>query len=182
MDIITDFIDLAPADFVAHCAGRINPDWMLITGGNPQSGAATMTISWGAFGFLWGKHLALTAVRRSRHTLPFLLENKAFSLTFFDPSFREKLYWCGRNSGHSGVDKVAHCGFTTLYEGNVPFFAEAQAVVLCKLMYTNDIGRDGFINEALFNEWYGHGVHKGDMHAMLYASIERVLVKKDYSF
>ncbi len=181
MDKLTNFIDVAAADYVGSCAARINPDWMLITGGSIEKGAATMTISWGAFGFLWGRHLALAAVRRSRHTLPFILENRTFSLSFFDQSFREKLYWCGRNSGHSGVDKIAHCGFTTVYDNDVPFFDEAQSVVICRLMYTDDISPAGFSDKALFDEWYGHGVHKDDMHTMLYASIERVLVKKGSS-
>lgn len=177
MEGFPDFIDIDPARIVARCADGINSDWMLITAGNRTTGAATMTISWGAFGFLWGKNLAVAAIRKSRHTLPYIMDNKAFSLAFFDPSFRDKLTYCGRHSGYE-CDKISHCGFTTLFEGQIPFFAESQTVLFCRTMYAGDIERAGFIEQTLFDEWYGHGVHKDDMHTVLFASIERVLTKK----
>lgn len=176
MENFPDFVDIDPGRIVARCAGGINSDWMLITAGNRTSGAATMTISWGAFGFLWGRNLAVAAIRKSRHTLPFILENRAFSLAFFDVSYRDKLTYCGRHSGHT-CDKIAHCGFTTLFDDEVPFFAESETVLLCRTMYAGDIDRAGFVEQALFDEWYGHGVHKDDMHTVLFASIERSLTR-----
>lgn len=169
------FEEIDAAKFVGRCAEGINPDWMLIAGGNPQTGAACMTVSFGAFGFIWGRHIALAVVRQSRHTLPFILQNDAFSLAFFDPSWRDKLHWCGRHSGRDH-DKIAHCGFTVLYDGNVPFFAQSQAVLICKLIYKDGIERGNFVDPAVFDEWYGHGVHKDDMHDMLYGAITRVLL------
>lgn len=177
MSDLDNFREIPAADYVGECAKRINPDWMLLTAGNPQSGPAAMTISFGAFGFIWGKHLALCVVRHSRHTLPFIIDNAAFSLAFFDPSWRDSLFWCGRNSG-TDHDKVAHCGFHTLYADNVPFFAESSSVLICSLMYRGDIEAANFVNKDLYAQWYGSGVHKDDMHAVLYGAIDKVLLKK----
>ena len=177
MSDIDTFKTVSPADFVGTCAAGINPDWMLLCAGAAGQAPAAMTVSFGAFGFIWGKHLALCVVRHSRHTLPFILDNNSFSLAFFDQSWRDKLLWCGRNSGRD-VDKVAHCGFTVLYDDNVPFFAQSSSVLICKLMYKDDIKKSGFVDPAIYDEWYGHGVHKDDMHTVLYAAIEKVLVKE----
>ncbi len=163
------------ASFVGKCATGINPDWMLLTGGNQETGAACMTVSFGAFGFIWGKYVSLVVVRQSRHTLPFILDNKAFSLAFFDKSWRDRLHWCGRHSGRE-FDKIAHCGFTTLYDEGVPFFAQSQSVLICRLIYKNGVQRQDFVDQSVFEEWYGHGVHKDDMHDMLCGSIIRVLL------
>lgn len=175
---LKDFQEGDAATFVAKCAEGINPDWMLLTGGNPQTGPACMTVSFGAFGFIWGRHVALIVVRQSRHTLPFILNNNAFSLAFFDKSWRDKLHWCGRHSGKE-FDKVAHCGFTTIYDGNVPFFAQSQSVIICQLIYKNGVERKNFTDPAVYEEWYGHGVHKDDMHDMLCGAITKVLINKN---
>lgn len=176
MESMEGFKEVQAADFVGQCAAGINPDWMLLTAGAPNESPAAMTVSFGAFGFIWGKHLALCVVRHSRHTLPFILNNNSYSLAFFDKEWRDKLLWCGRHSGKD-FDKVAHCGFHTLYENGVPFFAESSSVLICKLMYKDDIKKSGFVNPEIYDEWYGHGVHKDDMHTVLYAAIEKVLLK-----
>lgn len=177
MNGLADFREVKAEDIVCKCARGINPDWMLLTAGAPNEAPATMTISFGAFGFIWGKYLALCVVRHSRHTLPFILDNNSFSLAFFDEAWKKQLHWCGRHSGRD-FDKLAHCGFHTLYSNDVPFFAESDTVLICKLMYRGDIEKDRFVNPALFDEWYGHGVHKDDMHAVLYGSIETVLIRQ----
>lgn len=170
------FHEIPAEEYVGKCAEKINPDWMLLTAGAPNAIPATMTISFGAFGFMWGKHLALCVVRHSRHTLPFVLDNNRFSLAFFDPSWKEKLLWCGRHSGKDN-DKIAYCGFHTVFVDGVPFFEESAAVLICSLMYKDDIKKSGFINQEIFAQWYGHGVHKDDMHDALYGAIDKVLIR-----
>lgn len=171
------FIEIKAEDFVGPCAKKINPDWMLVAAGNPDMGVACMTISFGGFGFIWGKYFAVIVIRHSRHTLPFIEANKAFSLAFFDETWRDTLFWCGRHSGRE-FNKIEHCGFNTLYEDKIPFFAQSQSVLLCNIMYRADTVPEKFVDPKVYDTWYNHGVHKGDMHAMIYASIDKVLIKK----
>lgn len=168
------FIAQSPKDRIGDCAQKLETSWMLLTAGNPESGPATMTISWGGFGYLWHKSLAFVVVRKSRHTLPYIEQNNAFSLSLFDEQYRDRLTYCGRVSGVR-EDKIAHCGFTTAFSGQVPFFIQARTVLVCSVMYAGDIEEAKFMQPAIFQQWYTTGEHAGDMHRFFCASVDQVL-------
>lgn len=171
------FTAQSPKERIGDCAHRLETSWMLLTAGNPQTGVATMTINWGGFGYLWHRSLAFVVVRKSRHTLPFIEGNKAFSLSLFDEEYRDKLTYCGRVSG-AREDKIAHCGFSTVFAGTVPLFTQARTVLLCSLMYAGDIEEAKFVQPEIFEKWYATGEHKGDMHRFFCASVDQVLQRQ----
>lgn len=169
-----------PADFRAfsgNTASRISEEWMLLTAGSPEGGVATMTVNWGAMGYLWHNDFVMIAVRRSRNTLAYLEREGAFSLAFFPEDMHAELRYCGQVSGRS-EDKVAHCGFTTAYERGIPYFRQAHTVLLCRTMYRGDIAPDGFADREVYRRWYEEGVHKGDMHRFFLAKVENMLVRE----
>lgn len=167
----------SPRELPGNLIERIAEEWMLVTAGSPEEGAATMTVSWGSMGYIWNNNFVMVVLRHSRNTLPYVERNGAFSLSLFTPEYRDKLTYCGRVSGRD-ADKIAHCGFTTAYEDGVPYFTEADTVLICRTMYQCDIEADKFLLPELYEQWYNTGVHKGDMHRMFLASIETVLRKE----
>ena len=156
--------------------------WMLVTAGKPQN-LGTMTVSWGGSGFIWGKDVIFLVIRNSRNTLAYLKENSTFSLTTFNQSYHNKLYFCGRNSGRT-VDKISHCGFTPLFDGKeeTPYFNEAQSAIICRLLFRTTIEQEDFLDHVpseIWETWYNTGVHKGDKHQLIIASIEKIIMKGD---
>lgn len=155
---------------------RIAEEWMLVAAGSPEQGVAAMTINWGAMGYLWHKDFVMVVIRQTRNTLPYMERSGGFSLAFFPPEYRDKLTYCGRVSGRD-EDKIAHCGFTTAYKDGIPYFTQADTVLLCKTMYECDIEKAKFLQPELFQAWYSKGEHKDNMHRMFLASVETVLKK-----
>lgn len=172
----SDWSEIAPREIMGNSTKHLDKEWMLLTAGDPSVGVATMTINWGLFGFIWNKDAVFVSIRKSRHTLPFIERNGQFSLGIFSEAYRDKLVFCGRNSGRD-VDKIAHCGFSTRFYNTIPFFAEADVVLLCKVMYSGDITENGFIDKDVYTDWYTHGAHTGDMHTFFIASVTGALKK-----
>lgn len=169
------FKEIEVSACVPAAAEKINTEWMLVTAGNPETGAATMTISWGAFGFIWGSHVANVAIRKSRNTLDYMRANGRFSIALFDRSYRDKLAWCGANSGRD-FDKPAHCGFTTLYREGVPYFAEANTVLFCRTLYSGELAAENFADKQVYEKWYSNA-DAGNTHIGFYAAIESAIAR-----
>ena len=127
---MSSFRTCSPRELSGNLIQRIAEEWMLVTAGSPEDGVATMTVNWGSMGYLWHKDMAMVVIRHSRNTLPYMERSGCFSLSLFSPEYREQLTFCGRNSGRD-VDKIAHCGFTTAYEDGIPYFTQADTVLLC---------------------------------------------------
>jgi len=72
-----------------------------------------MTISWGSFGVIWGKPMAMVVVRPSRHTYRFMEAGNSFTLCAFPGEYKDQLTLCGTRSGRA-LDKVKACGFTPI--------------------------------------------------------------------
>ena len=134
----------------------IGEDWMLITAGNKEK-ANTMTASFGGFGILFSKNVAAIFVRPERYTYEFLEKNDTFSLSFFTEEYRQRLTYCGRNSGRN-EDKFTKCGFTLSYFDNkTPYIDQGRITVICKKIYRQDIEKDCFTDMAPFDRTYSEG-------------------------
>ena len=159
---------------------KLTNDWMLVTAGTPDD-IGTMTISWGGSGFIWRQNIIFMVIRESRNTLHYLKKHPTFSLTLFDEIYRDKLTFCGRNSGRD-VDKVKECQFSPLYYGHeqTPYFDEAHTAIFCRQLYRTLMTEDDFIGGAASDLWqvnYNTGIHTGDRHHLIIASIEKILEK-----
>lgn len=151
----------------------IGDDWMLITAGD-KSAANTMTASFGGFGVLFHKNVAMIYIRPERYTYNFLENNDTFSLSFFSEKHRDALRYCGRTSGKD-EDKFAKCGFTLEYtEDGTPYISQGKITIICKKIYSQDIRKNCFNDIDAFEKTYS----SGGMHRMYIGEIMDIDIKE----
>ena len=159
---MNNFQTIAPQEIEGNAAERIGKQWMLISAGSPER-FNTMTASWGFMGYYANRYCATILVRPERYTYEFLEAAGTFTLSFLPESYRSALSLLGTQSGRDG-DKVAQAGLTPLFTpaGN-PTFEEAELVVECRTIYGAPMSREGFVDRAILDRWYGNehgGLHK----------------------
>lgn len=141
--------------------------WFLLTAGEMGLGKFnTMTVSWGSFGWLWGKPLAMVVVRPTRYTYEFMEEQETFSLSAFPGAYRPALNLLGTKSGRD-LDKVAASGLTPIALSHIaaPGFAEADLIVQCRKTYYHDFDPAHFLAD------YIAPLYKNDYHRMYFGEI-----------
>lgn len=148
----------------------LGEQWTLITAGTEEK-SNTMTASWGALGVLWGSPMATVYIRPQRFTKEFVDKQEYFSLSFFPQAYREKLAFCGKESGRD-IDKIKECGFTMCYE-EAPYMEEAELVLLCKKRYVQKMDVLAIPSEVK-EKWYPNE----DYHHIYYGEIVKALRKK----
>ena len=77
---MSEYAIVAPEDFDQSAFRLIGKDWMLVTAKNSEGKINTMTASWGGFGVMWGKDVALSVIRPQRYTKEFIDNSDTFSL------------------------------------------------------------------------------------------------------
>ncbi len=165
------FIEIDPKQIPENAFQLIGTDWMLITAGDRQK-CNTMTASWGGVGVLWNKPVSFIFVRPQRYTREFIEREDSYSLCFFADGFRKQLSYLGTVSGRD-EDKIQTAGLTTAFAGKVPYFEEAQLVLLCKKQYRQDLAQKGFVNPAVDEKNYP----EQDYHRLYVGEIIKVLRK-----
>jgi flavin reductase (DIM6/NTAB) family NADH-FMN oxidoreductase RutF len=128
-------------------------EWMLVTAGTGEK-FNTMTASWGSFGILWNKPIAICFIRPQRYTLGFVEKQDYFTLSFFSDKYRNILNFCGQKSGRD-IDKIKKTGlipFETAL-GNIGF-QQARMILECKKIYADFIIPDKFIDTQIINKIY----------------------------
>ncbi len=168
----TNFIEIAPYDIEKNTFTQIGKDSMLVTAKKDDS-VNTMTASWGGLGVMWNKNVAYVVIRPQRYTKEFVDSSDYFSLTFFDKEFKDKLIYLGTVSGRD-EDKISKCQLTTSYENNIPYFEEANLVLLCKKLFASDYKEENFIDKEIMSKNYPNK----DYHTLYIAEITKVLKKE----
>lgn len=106
----------------------------ILAAGNKERHNA-MTIGWGGIGTLWGCPVLTVYVAEKRYTKKFMDEARYFTVMAFDGEHSEVLRYMGTKSGRDG-DKAAALGLHTSYTANgTPYYAEAELVIECEIMY-----------------------------------------------
>lgn len=148
-------------------------DWALVTAGD-TNGYNTMTVSWGAFGELWGQDTATIYIRPQRYTEEFLNKNDYFSICFFPSELKQQIHSvCGSKSGRD-VDKVKEAKITTAFDENAPYFEEARIVLICRKTAKANFTPEQFIDDSIAQKWYP----QNDFHNIYYGTIEKAFIKK----
>lgn len=152
-------------------------EWALISAGTSKNNYNTMTASWGHIGCLWGhkggKPTVVIYVRPTRYTKKFVEENDYFSLTFFDEKYRKDLAYLGAHSGRD-EDKVSKTSLTPCEDNRAVYFNEANTVLICRKLYSQDIKEENFIDKNIIDDSYP----LRDFHTMYVGEIEEVLVNE----
>jgi flavin reductase (DIM6/NTAB) family NADH-FMN oxidoreductase RutF len=164
------FKEINPDSITDNPFHLFDKDWTLITAGKANSNRTynTMTASWGGLGILWNKKVGICFVRPTRYTYEFMENNKRFTLSFFEKTYREALNICGTQSGRS-VDKVARAGLTAFeIQPGAVTFKEARLVLVCEKLYTQDLDPDRFLDhsiEAHYPDKDYHRMYVGEIKA-----------------
>ena len=110
----------------------------LLTAGSRES-CNTMTIGWCQAGRLWNLPVCTVYVRPERYTYQFMEERDYFTVSVLPESEKKTMALCGSRSGRD-LDKIKECGLTVRYgAGDAPYFAEAEAVLVCRKLYVQDM-------------------------------------------
>lgn len=168
---MADFKKISPTDLSDNTFRLIDKDWFLITAKDPTNGNInTMTASWGCFGILWNKPVAVVFIRPQRHTHGFVMKSERLSLSVLPEEFRTALRFCGTKSGKD-CDKFKECGITAAYDENgTPYVAESRLVLLAKKLYVGKIEENGFLDPELLKNY-----PIKDYHSVFVCEIESVL-------
>lgn len=161
-------------DFKGNPFEMIGKDWMLVTA-EKEGKVNAMTASWGGMGVMWNRNVVYIFVRHSRYTKEFIDSSDTFSLSFYDTEkYRKELSYFGTVSGRD-EDKVQKTGFTVQHENEVPYFDEANTVLICKKLSRHPISADGFIGESIDSQYYADK----DYHEMYIGEITQILKRNE---
>jgi flavin reductase (DIM6/NTAB) family NADH-FMN oxidoreductase RutF len=164
----SDFTEITATAIRDNPFQAIGKDWMLITAG-PLGDCNSMTASWGAWGELWNRPVAVCFVRPQRHTFGYMERAEQYTLSFFGPAYRQTLEYLGTHSGRDG-DKVAAAGLSPVATPSAAVtFAEARLVLECRKLYAGDLLRDAFVDTGVRDEMYA----AGDYHRMYVGEVVR---------
>ena len=168
------FIKLDPKTVDMNPFSTLDDNWMLITARSGEK-VNTMTASWGGLGVLWNKNVAYVFVRPQRYSRELIDESDHFSLNILDhETYRKELEYLGKASGRD-EDKIAKSKLTLAYSNEVPYFQEADQVLICRKLSRQQITKDSFIEAGLAAKNYP----TDDFHYVYVGEIEDFLVKEE---
>ncbi|MGD9976724.1 MAG: flavin reductase [Bacteroidales bacterium] len=171
MSYLENYSRISPFDLTENIFYSLNNKWMLIAAGNREK-LNTMTASWGGFGILWNKPVAIIFIRPQRYTFQFTEQNPFFTLNFFDEKHRNILESCGSKSGRE-YDKVAETGLIPVQTENSIAFEQAQMILECKKLYSDFLKPENFTEKEVIQKHY----HRNDFHKMYVGEIKNVFRK-----
>ncbi len=138
---------IAPDKIPGNVMKMISQDWMLITAGNREK-FNMMTASWGGFGILYNKPVAICFINPARYTYSIIEGSETFTLTFYTEAYRDALQYCGTKSGRD-EDKVKGSGLTPMETQNGAMaFSQAWMVVECRKMLSQSLSSDAIADPA----------------------------------
>ena len=153
---------------------KLDKEWALLAAGNSSSYNA-MTVSWGFLGTLWAIPAATVYLRPQRYTLEFLERERYYTLSFFPFEYKEALAYLGKVSGREG-DKISKTGLTPVFDNTAgsPHFEQAELVLVCRKLYTDDIKPDHFVDNTIPPDKYP----QKDYHRFFIGEVVEILVNE----
>ncbi len=139
-------------EFTTDIFSVYDKTWGLLCAGTMENHNA-MTISWGGMGTLWGKPVVTVYVRPNRHTYGFMENSEYFTVGFLKEEYRGAHGIMGSKSGRD-MDKDREAGLTPCPAGETVMYAEAEATLLCRKIYCQDLDVSAF-PEAVREKYYG---------------------------
>lgn len=147
--------------------------WMLVTAQKENGEVNTMTASWGGFGVMWNKEVVFVVIRPQRYTKEFVDDAESFSLTFFDDVYKKQLGYLGKISGKYHDTKIKDVEFTVVHDEGIPYFKEAEKVLIAKKLYAQPMNGDCFIDKSIIDKCFP----EKDFHILYIAEITKILKK-----
>lgn len=133
-----------------------------------------LTIVWGSLGVLWNKPTCVVYIHKTRYSRIIFDEADSFAVCFFEADFRPQIDYFGHVSGRD-VDKIKESGLLLVEEKGIPYFADAELIILCRKMGQSQFDATK-INETRIKKWY----EKDGVHTIYYGEIIKVLSKESF--
>lgn len=112
----------------------------------------TMTVGWGAIGYIWKKEVVMIPVRSTRYTKELLDKNNEFTLSVPYKGLKKELGYCGTASGRNedkfqeaGLKKIPAKKVSTCVVGDCDMYYE------CKIIAKVEINEESMIPELMAN-------------------------------
>lgn len=163
--------EISPYEIERNTFKLIGDDWLLITA-EKDGKANTMTASWGGLGVFCGKNVVFAFIRPQRYTKEFVDGAEGFSISVLPEQYREELGYLGRVSGRD-ENKIEKAGLTVEHSDGIPYFTEADTVILCNKMCAVDLDENSFIQKEMCDKFF---VQK-DFHTLYIGEIIKTLKK-----
>ncbi|MDK2829763.1 flavin reductase family protein [Clostridium butyricum] len=168
---MSSFKEIKPLELTNNPFEMIGKDWMLITA-KKACKVNTMTASWGGLGVIFNKNVATIYVKKQCYTKEFLDDSDRFSLTIFNDEYIRELSYLGTMSGRD-EDKISKVKFNISEENGTPYFNEAEIVLICKKIYSQDLSEECFEYDITHCKNYS----ENNIHTMYIGEIEKILIK-----
>ncbi|MBS1368991.1 MAG: flavin reductase family protein [Lentisphaeria bacterium] len=171
--------EIDPSEFACSSFRIWKDDWLVLAAGAFPGGAFNaMTVGWGFFGCMWGEPAVTVFLRPQRYTLEVLDHCDTFTLSAFDPKYRQALTAIGGSSGREVPDKLARAGLTPVRSEEVeaPSFAEAELVLECRKLFRTELTGRNFIDKSLINAHYP----ERDYHVCFIGRVVRIAGDEKY--
>ncbi|MCL1809645.1 MAG: flavin reductase [Clostridiales bacterium] len=164
-----EFKKFLQKDFQGNPFEMLDKEWMLVTAG-ALGEYNTMTASWGGFGVIWDKPVAMVVVRLSRFTLEFMEKYDYFTCSFYPEEYREALNICGTKSGRD-IDKAKETGLTPVSVPGIAAvtFGEARLTLVMRKLLHQDLSEQAFTDKKV----YAANYPDGDIHRLFVGAIEQ---------
>ena len=161
-----------PLKLKVDTVGLWDKQWLLLTSGTLDN-CNMMTVSWGSIGCMWNKPFAQIVVRPQRNTYKFLEKNDSFTLCAFPEKYRKALQFLGSKSGRYG-NKLSFTDLTLKKSTKIssPAYHEANLILECKKIYSQDFNPEGFLDEAIQSNYPLNDYHRVYYGEILAAFIE----------
>lgn len=144
------------------------PAITMATDGKETNG---LTIGWASIGVLWKKCCATVYVHAQRYSKHIFDNAKYFSICYMKDEHKDIVNYFGTVSGKD-ENKIEKCGLT-LVNDNAPYFDEAKAVIICRVMGKSDFDINN-VDDGV-QDWY----NKDGVHTQYYGEIVKVLINED---
>ena len=129
----------------------------------------TMTIGWCQAGRLWNLPVCTVYVRPERYTYQFMEDQDYFTVSVLPEGEKKTMALCGSRSGRD-MDKIKEYGLTVRYgAGGAPFFEAAEAVLVCRKLYVQDMAPECVVaGQEKILPYYGekggwHRIYTGEI-------------------
>ncbi|MBA7470719.1 Flavoredoxin [subsurface metagenome] len=155
-------IEIDPQELNLSVYSTWKKRWFLLTAGDYTSRKFnSMTVAWGGLGAMWDRPFAMVVVRPSRYTFEYMERYPTFTLCRFPEGNKKALLFCGSKSGRE-VDKIKQCGLTPMASTKIdaPGFTEAELIIECKKIYSDDYKPDRFLAEHIERSYRSKNYHR----------------------
>ena len=122
---------------------------------------------------MWGKNVAFVVIRPQRYTKEFIDASTTLSLSVLPEEYRKTLSYLGTVSGRD-ENKIEKAELTVVKDGETPYFAESNHVLICEKLFAQPYSPDAFMDSSIPEKVYS----AGDYHTLYICEIKKVLERE----